>query len=231
MNQFKIRCSAIGQIMGPIGPSESQMAFIDEMDKRTKPMTDKMREKYDKIKSMKPELPEGAKSYCKRWLREQIFGRVEFWSKETEKGNMCEEDAIALLGNYQKNDLHFENEFMTGTPDIITGNTIIDVKCSWDHITFPLYDLELPNNDYWWQVQGYMHLCHKHHGEVSYCLMTTPERLMENPISYDHHPRELRIRTFGFDYNKEAMLEVEERVEMCREYIELLRRDLRLDEF
>jgi len=41
----------------------------------------------------------------------------------------------------------------------------------------------------------------------------------------------LRIRTFGFDYNKEAMLEVEERVEMCREYIELLRRDLRLDEF
>lgn len=231
MNQFKIRCSAISEVMGPVGPSESQLKFIREMDERTKPMTDKMRERYDEIKAIKPELPQGAKTYCENFLMDQVYGRSEFWSKETEKGNRCESDAIELLGNYQKNILNFENDFMTGTPDIITGDTIIDIKCPWSHKTMPMLDTELPTKAYWWQLQGYMHLTHKRNAEVSYCLMTTPEDLDKYAISYDHLPKNLRIKTFRFGYDKESIEEVESRVLMCREYIDRLSIVLGLDEF
>ncbi len=82
---------------------------------------------------VKPELSSGAKSYCQQWLKEQIYGRrYEVKSKYLEKGNLCEDYAIEMLNyifkkQYVKNEQYFENEYMTGTPDII-DTMIRDIK-------------------------------------------------------------------------------------------------------
>lgn len=235
MNEFKIRCSAISDIMGPMGPSYSDINFIEEMNAREKPMTDKMQERYDKIRNYTPELPQGAKTYCKNWVLEQVYGRPcgksGVYTKPMDKGNRVESEAIKFLGNYEKNFLRFEDEYLTGEPDIIIGDTVIDIKCPWDHTTMPIFETEIPNKGYWWQLQGYMSLTHKHNAELAYCLMTTPPDLVDEVLVYDDLPRELRIRQFRFCYDPTAIEQVHERVIMCREYIETLRRDLKLDEF
>ena len=66
-----------------------------------------------------------------------------------------EDEAIDLVGEYYglgfvlKNEEHFENYFVTGTPDLITETTVRDIKCSWSLDTFPAYESELPNKDYY----------------------------------------------------------------------------------
>ena len=121
-------------------------------------------------------LSETTKSYIKEWLIEQIYGiRKEIKSKYLDKGNKLEDTAIDKaiewldLDFVMKNEESFEDEFFTGTPDIITNDEILDTKCSWDAYSFPLFDKELPNKDYFYQMQVYMHLTGKKKSESSLC--------------------------------------------------------------
>ena len=150
MKRFKIRCSAIGQIM--------------------KNGTDK--------KSM----GETAKSYVEQWIKEQLYGRKkEFSNKYTTKWLSVEQDAIDYIsdvleyGFLLKNEENLSNDFLTGTPDIILNNFIIDIKSSWNCFTFPLFEDEIKNQDYVWQGQGYMALTGAETFRVIYVLMDTPE--------------------------------------------------------
>ena len=134
MKQFKIRCSAIGQIM-------------------TNPRT------------KKEYLSKTTASYCEEWLKEQIYGRKkEFTSKYTNKGNIVEQSSLDFVaselgyGSLVKNEESFMNDFLTGTPDAILDDHIIDVKNSWDCFTFPLFFNNVPNKAYYWQAQGYLAL-------------------------------------------------------------------------
>ena len=84
------------------------------------------------------------KSYCQDWLKEQIYGRKkEFSSKYTDKGNEVEQDSLNYIAQnlgYDeliKNEKSFENDFLTGTPDAILSDHLIDVKNSWDCYSFP----------------------------------------------------------------------------------------------
>jgi hypothetical protein len=224
MKSFKIRASAASQIMGgSVGPSNIQLSFVKEMEARTKPMTKKMQDKYNAILNMRSELPQGAKTYCENWLKEQLYGRVEFSNKYTEKGNICEDEAISLLGQYKKNEEFFENDFMCGTPDlIISDDEVWDIKCSWDFSTFPLFGTY--DNSYWWQLQVYMCLIKANKAKLNYCLINTPKHLDYREIIYDDLPMSLRIKTFDFQYDHNACIDIIERVKLCREYIhELLK--------
>ena len=159
---FKIRCSQIGQIM-------------------TDPRLVKAKES--------GELSETTKSYCKLWLKEQLYGRKkEFSSKYTAKGNEVESDSIQFVGRMLnlgivfKNDEYFEDEYKCGTPDLLPmdqSNLIVDTKNSWDWSTFPLFEPKLPESDYDWQGQGYMDLAKRFEYKVVYCLSDTPEYLIE----------------------------------------------------
>lgn len=160
--EFKIRCSQIGQIMN-------------------EPRTKKAKEA--------GELSDTAKSYCRLWLKEQLYGRKkEFSSKYTAKGNEVESESIQFIGRILnlgivfKNDEYFEDEYKCGTPDIFPmdyPDLIIDAKNSWDWSTFPLFDTALPESDYGWQGLGYMDLTKRHQYKVAYCLSDTPEYLIE----------------------------------------------------
>ena len=91
--KFKIRCSAIGSIMaGNVGLSPAQEFKKKELEEREKPHTDNMLQEYAGIMYDRdnPQLPAGAKTYCRTWLKEQLYDRRKgFSSKYTDKGNTC----------------------------------------------------------------------------------------------------------------------------------------------
>lgn len=235
--QFKIRCSAIAQIMtGTIGLTEKQSQKLKALTDRhlspgAKPLTDNMKTEMDDLidKRENPTIPETLKSYCKQWLKEQLYGtkkRIE--NRYLSKG--LEVEAIALeyyaeqrgLGFVLQNIESFENDFMTGTPDLILSDEVIDMKASWDCFTFPLFedDVDLA---YWMQLQGYMHLTGKRKARLVYTLQNTPEELeWDEPANYEGLPSNLRIKQYQFEYNPEFIKQVEFRVRVCRGYIKQL---------
>jgi hypothetical protein len=190
---FKIRCSAISNIMaGEVGLTDVQESRLNELLLRRngtgKPLTDNMNVELDKLiyKKDNPELPQGAKTYCKNWLKKALFFRDDNWkSIVIDKGLMCEFDGIKLINevynvNVEKNDEYFSNEFIQGSPDVLQGSELVrDIKSSWDLFTFPMFDDELPKPEYWWQLQGYMLLTGIKKASLDYVLIDTPMPLVD----------------------------------------------------
>lgn len=152
------------------------------------------KEKVDELAVNRNEEPlsKTAKSYLKRYYAYLKYGKwsasLDKGNKYTNKGKLAEPESIALCSflddrPYFKNPERFDDEFLTGEPDIIyfapEGVYIIDVKTSWDIETF----VDCLGKDltplYWWQIQGYMALIGAKSGEVSYCLVDTPPTILE----------------------------------------------------
>jgi hypothetical protein len=208
-NNFKIRCSAIGDIM-----------------------TNAKKE---------GELSKTAITYLETWAKEQIYGRrKEIKGKQLDKGIVQEFEAIELLSCafpewplLIKNEQRFEDEFMTGTPDLILPDEIIDIKCPWDCFSYPLFEQDCPEKNYYWQLQGYMNLTGKRKAKLIYCLMDTPEELVEKEVrfnpedeakirayhSYKGIPDKYRIKIFDVYRSDEDIERIKERVKECRLYI------------
>ena len=259
MKEFKIRCSAIGKIMaGNMGLTEAQEVKFQTLSVKEK-LTELQAKELVELQRKKifPELPKTAKSFCQMWLKEQLYDRqIDFGSKYTEKGNTVEDESIEFIarqlglseldimsGSFLKNYEFFENEFMCGTPDVIQPEYVVDAKNPWNFSTFPLFETELPEEDYYWQAQGYMNLTGKSHYKLIYTLMNTPEMLIESEMrkdcyrngipfeeadyqvyyenmTYDKIPDNLRIKIFEIERNDSEILAINERVKECRKYIE-----------
>jgi hypothetical protein len=220
---MKIRCSAIGKLMST---------------PRTKG----------------EKLSETAKTYIQDLFKEKELGIArEFWSRYTDKGLQMEDEAIDFAGQVLgwdfvvKNEQGYENDYITGTPDVITKYLLADIKCSWDGTTFPLFDTELKNKDYYWQLQGYMWLTGLEQAELVYCLMDTPHQIVEDEVrrahwkagiidedldlresvqsqhTFDHLPNNLRVKRFIIRKDEEAIEKIKEKVELAREYYEQLK--------
>lgn len=213
LKNFKIRASGCGSIMGVRG------------------------------------LGKTGETYVQKWMKEQIYDRRQtFSSKYTQKGNEVEDNSIDFvaehlgLGMLIKNEDHFENDFMTGTPDLILNDCVIDVKNSWDCFTFPLFDTEIPNNDYFYQGQVYMALTGKTKYKLIYTLLDTPKHLIEkeayyfannngvefdeelfnefeSKMTYSNIPAEYKIKVFDFEYCQKTVDKIKDRVNECRQII------------
>lgn len=99
-----------------------------------------------------------------------------------EKGTLQEEDAITLYSKvtgdlFIKNETNLQNEYCTGTPDILT-EPIIDIKTSWDLHTFLKSKYSDLNKAYYWQLQVYMWLTGIKSAKLVYCLVDTPDHLI-----------------------------------------------------
>ena len=255
MKEFKIRASAIGEIMaGRIGITEIQEEKVLELKAKSlsKPLTPKQAEELQKLvyKQEHPELPAGAKSYCEKWLKEQIYGKKkEFTSKFTDKGNAVEHLAFDMIGRHLgvdaiKNDVYYDNEFIEGTPDINTQE-LIDAKSSWDCFSFPLFEDEVPATDNYWQGQGYMDLTDKPNCKFVYVLCDTPESIiqrearnycfnngfevtpeimeeMRERLTYSGIDDKYKIKVFDIARNSDDIQKIYDRVKMCREYIKTI---------
>lgn len=193
----------------------------------------------------------GAETAVKNWYLGQIYGKNPLHSgnKYTEKGLKSEDSAVAELMKldiewYEKNTETFENEFILGTPDIITDSKVIDIKCSWDCFSFPYFETEL-DPVYWWQVQGYMELTGLKSAEVVYMLMDAPYSIIvsesykvarsrgvecDNDIimeitermQYSHLEKDMRVKRFIVEHDPTAIQRIYDRVTACRDYLKTI---------
>lgn len=113
----------------------------------------------------------------------------EFSSMQTSKGIELEPLAIDICKNVlgwfdvSETKTRMINDYITGEPDVLTPTVLADIKCSFSADTFPWFEKELKNKDYYYQMQSYMWLANKNESELVYILLTTPERMVLDLIN------------------------------------------------
>ena len=199
-------------------------------------------------------MGETSKSYLKELFREVRWGvRKDFTNKYVEKGLAVEDTSIQFYSNvkggfYSKNEEFYVNEFISGSPDIVSDK-IIDIKSSWNAHTFPFKDDPL-NKDYFAQVQGYMWLTGLKEAVVAFVLIDTPVQLIEdekrriswkmgmvsdlNPEylkaceeieqnhTFSHIPDLERVIEYEVRYDEEYIEKLKSRILECRNYLNSL---------
>lgn len=188
---LKIRCSALGNIM--VGASLKPLPLTDKQSARLKELRDKgskskEREKLEAklIEVPTPKLSEGAKTYIEDVFYGHKFDfQANFSNKFTQKGNEKELFSISVLNKYlgvfgAKNEKHFENDYIQGTPDVILSkpNAVIDAKNVYYPKGLGIFENgELTNRI--WQIHGYNYLLGKSTGYVARILVNPPDHLIE----------------------------------------------------
>lgn len=141
-------------------------------------------------KSKSEKLSEGAKTEILALAKQYYFGyKTDLNDRKVKKGLLQEQDSIDLVNvvrieDYQKNHIRLDNDYLSGCCDIITDNSIIDVKTSWDLESFPatIKEAEKKSNAklYEWQGRAYMMLYDKPKFELIYCMVDTdPDHELE----------------------------------------------------
>jgi hypothetical protein len=198
-------------------------------------------------------LSQTAKSYIQELVLEHKYGiKKEFSSRYTDKGLQCEDEAIALvndvlgLGFIFKNEEHFQNDWITGTPDVNTNDILLDVKCSYEASTFPFFETEIPTPAYFFQLQGYLWLTGKTEALLCYCLINTPIEIVEDEVrrehwkhkvidedleirdfvqkkhNFDQIPDNRKVKVFKVERDETIIWAIQEKVEEARIYYNLL---------
>ena len=183
------------------------------------------------------------------WIKE-VFGRENFDTKNkyTQKGIISELDSLKLINQVTgkvlfKNEKTFENRFLAGTPDIIVGR-LIDIKSSWSIFSFNGVEEQHAYNTYYYQLLGYMWLLNRRVASVIFCLVNTPEEIMNdelyrlsfkfpgmNDLSeaemnrfkcnfiFDDIDPKSRMKKFIFKYDHEKIVLLKERLIAARIYL------------
>ena len=180
------------------------------------------------------------------------YNRVkDIQTKQMKKGIEVEQESIDLLSMFLKkpfvkNTERFSNKYITGLPDIIDDG-IIDIKSSYDLWTFIGNIPDKLDNLYYWQMQSYMWLTGTKSAVIAYCLVNTPENIIEqekyyllkkmdvateeNPeyvkeamkiefnMSFDDISMEERILMFHVSRNEDDILRIQQKVEKAREFL------------
>ena len=180
-------------------------------------------------------LSQTAKSYIIQKAKEDFFDyKVELTNKYLMKGIHQEQDSIDLLNavrfeSYKKNEKREENEWLTGSCDIITDELIIDVKTSWSLETFPATNYELKDlSEYEWQGRAYMWLYDMPTFELCYVMVSTADDILSDYDSYaihkvDHIDPAKRITSITFERDKELEIQMAVRlIEATQFYKEVL---------
>jgi hypothetical protein len=200
MREIKFRCSSIGRLM-------------------TEPKTLK-----------EGPLSVGAKTYIRELAAQEIFGvDFEISSKYLEKGNIVENDSIALLNrvrglNLAKNTERRSNDFITGECDLFDAERRRghDLKSPWSVATFPISEADCIDKLYEWQMRGYMSLWDADEWEVNYALVDTPENLIGyEPLAMhvvSHIPEHMRLTSWTVRRDKGKEAAMFEKVKHARAY-------------
>ena len=198
-------------------------------------------------------LSQTAKSYIQELVLEHKYGiKKEFSSRYTDKGLQCEDEAITLvndvlgLGFIFKNEEHFQNDWITGTPDVNTNEILLDIKCSYEASTFPFFETEIPTPAYFYQLQGYLWLTGKTEALLCYCLVNTPIEIVEDEVrrehwkhkvidedleirdfvqkkhNFDQIPDNRKVKVFKVERDETIISEIQNKVEEARIYYNLL---------
>ena len=174
-------------------------------------------------------------------------------SKYMTKGTQVEDDSITLLSRldkifYKKNTQIFSDDFIIGTPDIVTQDCIIDIKSNWDIFSFyKAKRAKKMNKLYYWQLMCYMHLTGLKSAKLVYCLVDTPEQFIEKEIInlwyklgkpssedkyfiqasedlrkkaiYNHIPMKERVSISTLEYDAKEMERLQKIILIARKYM------------
>jgi hypothetical protein len=224
-SKIKIRCSSLGLIL--TNPKEKSAKDAGE-------------------------LSETAKKELVKIYNQKRFGRrKEIITKQIEKGLSAEEDSFTLLSVvdrkfYTKNTEPKENDWIIGFCDI-DDEPIIDVKTSFELDTFTNKLIEKIDSGYEYQLQGYMWLYGRNTAKLSYCLVNTPDFIiqkekrnllykmnviseesedykiaeaeLEHDMIFDDIPKELRVISHTFNFDETFPDKVKAKVEKARIFL------------
>lgn len=186
------------------------------------------------------------------YISEKYNRRRDIQTKQMKKGIEVEQESIDLLSMYLKkpfvkNTERFSNKYITGLPDIIDDG-IIDIKSSYDLWTFLGNIPDKLDNLYYWQMQSYMWLTGKTKATIAYCLVNTPDNIIqqekyyllkkldviseESPefvkeaiklelnMKFDDISMNERILMFDVSINEDDILRIEQKVQKAREFLQ-----------
>jgi hypothetical protein len=186
------------------------------------------------------------------YIAEKYGRKKDIQTKQMKKGIEVEQESIDLLSMYlkipfTKNDKRFTNDYITGFPDIIDNDRIIDIKSSYDLWTFIGNIPDKLDSLYHWQMQSYMWLTGAKSAVIAYCLVNTPSNIIdqekyyllkkmdvateENPeyvkeamkiefnMSFDDISIDERVLMFNVSRNEDDILRIQQKVEKAREFL------------
>lgn len=239
----------LAEMQSKYDPAATKYVNRHEARKRN---IEELKIKIEQIKLLKDEdfIPDRCKVYLSKFYGYLKYGKFTVPAgtpfMPIEKGNLVEVESIKLLSRldnrpYEKNEQRFTNVYLSGIPDIIVNDYIIDVKSSYDADSF-FRNLHGDLSDvYFWQMQGYFYLTGIRSGEVSFCLVETPKAILDKIIadilsknnkyteselrskfSYDDIPEEDRRIKFLVERDDEAISKIPERINNCRKFLAYL---------
>lgn len=190
-------------------------------------------------------LSETAKSTLDEVFIREVYGREKsdtIANKYMQKGIMCETDSLELVERltgkkYFKNLKQLENDFVKGTPDVVTPD-VVDIKTSWDIFTFKSVKEDKARKDYYYQLLGYMYLTGAKESHLMYCLVDTPELLAndelyrmsfkipetevekyKNNYTFGDIPEIKRVKNYHFEYSESDIELLKTKLLAAREYL------------
>ncbi len=181
-------------------------------------------------KSKSDPLSQTAKSYIETIANNDFYGiKGEIApTPAMTKGIDMENESIKLVNSifftqYTKNTERMHNEWLTGEADIVTDTSIIDIKTSWSLETFPKISEKAYDPLYEWQVRGYMHLYNKEYAQVIFCMIDTPDYLLNQWSVLEIHKvghidPEKRITVLTFERDKDKEDEIKQKIHYANEY-------------
>jgi len=258
-NKHKFRCSALGNITHLDRATQltaKQSLDLIELMSKIK-LTEKQAEKRDALivkRDAPPAISKGAKTH----IKDIFFGKKfdfqkRFTSKQTEKGNLKEVPAIHEVVKFLglpmavKNEKHFSNDYIQGTPDTIFKalNFQLDIKNAYYPNGLNTFEKET-DRIYVEQMHGYNWLTGVDHGFVVKVLMNMPEHLLEKEawillkeaglktmtdefleevrelFNFERLPIEDRIKIFKVTTTKEDIERIKLSCNLGNEYLEEL---------
>ena len=186
------RCSALGNITTLDRSTQItaiQTVELIELLSKIK-ITEKQAEKRDKLiakRDAPPALSKGAKTHIKDiFFGEKFDFQKRFTNKFVQKGNEKETASMHALIKFLglpmavKNETHFSNDWIKGTPDLIFKalNFQVDTKNVFYPSGLDSFESEA-DRIYIEQAHGYNWLLGVDHGFVVKMLMNMPEHLLE----------------------------------------------------
>jgi hypothetical protein len=259
-SKLHFSCSSLAEIMTePSGKlTDNQIEEFEKLDSKER-LSPSQLEKYSRYLVMRETKPPELSETCTKFLHE-LYIRKKYGERFRHgapityamKGISVEWKAIRMLAKidgapYVKNKVLMKNGYLSGRPDVITEDSIIDIKASWDVKSFLMNMTDKISKRHWWQLQGYLALTGLQYGVVAFCLVTTPGMLvesqknllyeamgepdrdnrrfkeacrrMEKAMRFDDMPENERVLRYKVERDDHAIGKILPRIEKCREYL------------
>lgn len=255
-SDYRFNCHYLGDLIGGWLSDEAKPALteaqekdfyiLSKKDKLTEKQAEKLNSYFEKIKKFESkkntiELTQATKSVLHTiWTKEVVGIKQILKSKAVRRGNSQEDESIDLVnqvfgGKLLKNQERFNSSYFTGEPDLITENSIIDIKTceSWE--TFWSKTEKKANDEYFYQVWAYMLLTNKSQGFIAYTLPSYNSEFIayaqssvytledENQTFLNHNfdriPMNKRVKIYKIEKREIDTNKVYKYLDKCREYL------------